>query len=135
MNSPRSKWKLYAMFPVAAVFVVIAGGALYVDHFTNRFRACNTAIRNSIASPDGKKAIVIFEKECGATVGFNTQASIAPTDRSFSPDKNPAFFVISGEQVVMAKWLGESEVEIAVIPGGTVFKSENSVGDIKIAYP
>jgi hypothetical protein len=123
------------MFPVVAVFAVIAGGALYVDHFMNHFGACNTAIRNSIPSPDGKKAIVIFEKECGAIVGFNTHASVAPTDRSFSPDKNPAFFVISGEQVVMAKWLGESEVEITVIPGGTVFKSENSVGDIKIAYP
>lgn len=36
------------------------------------------AVHNSIPSPNGDKSLVIFGKECGATVEFNTQASIAP---------------------------------------------------------
>jgi hypothetical protein len=36
----------------------------------------------------------------GATVPFNTQASIAPADGSFSPEKNPAFFVFSGDHAL-----------------------------------
>ncbi len=44
------------------------------------------------------------------------------------------FFAVSGEQVVMAKWLGDSAVEMAVTPGGKVFRSEQSVGDVKIVY-
>jgi len=37
----------------------------------------------------------------------------------------------------MARWLGDGAVEIiGLIPGGgKVYKREQSVGDIKIAYP
>jgi hypothetical protein len=125
----------WTVIPVFAVCAVIAVVALGIAYFVIDFGACKTVVRSSVPSPDGNKSIVIFEKECGATVGFNTQASIAPAGNSFSPDKNPAFFAISGEQSVMARWLENSAVEITVIPGGQVFRSEQSVGDIKIVYP
>ena len=96
---------------------------------------CETVVHSSKPSPNGKYAVVIFERECGATVGFNTQASIAPAGDRFSPEKSPAFFAISGKQDVMAKWLGDGAVEITVIPGGKIFRSENSVGDVKVVYP
>jgi hypothetical protein len=126
----------WIIIPVGAVCAVIAGGAIYIAYFMSGFDACETVVRSWIPSPDGSKSIVIFGKECGATVGFNTQASIAPAGDSFSLEKNPAFFAISGEPVVIAKWLGDNAVEIALIPGGSkVFRSERRVGDIKIAYP
>jgi hypothetical protein len=125
----------WVVIPVLALCAVIAGGALCIAYFTSGFGECRTVVRSSIPSPDGNKAIVIFGKECGATVPYNTQASIAPAGGSFSPEQNPAFFAISGEHVVMAKWLGDSAVETALIPGGgNVFRSDTSVGDIKIAY-
>jgi hypothetical protein len=63
--------------------------------------------------------------------------SIAPTGGSFSPEKNPTFFVVSGEQTIMARWLGDGAVEIiGLIPGGgKVYEREQNVGDSKIAYP
>ena len=127
----------WTIIPVVAVCAVIAAGALYIESFVSGFGACKTVVRGSIPSPDGSKSLVIFGKECGATVGFNTQASIAPAGSPFSPEKNPAFFAISGEHVVMARWLGDSAVEIVgLIPGGgKVFRSEPSVGDIKVVYP
>jgi hypothetical protein len=79
--------------------------------------ACETVIRRSIPSPDGNKSIVLFGRECWATVGFNTQVSIAPTGSSFSADTYPAFFLVSGLQVVMARWLQEKAIEISIIPG------------------
>jgi hypothetical protein len=121
--------------PVAAICTVIGVAALNIAYFMDGFGACKTVVRSSIPSPDGAKSIVIFGKECGATVGFNTQASIAPIGSPFSTEKSPAFFAISGEHVVIAKWLGDSTVEISSIPKGErVFKSEPRVGDIKIAY-
>jgi hypothetical protein len=63
---------------VVAVSAVIAGGTLSIEYFMSGFGACKTLVRTSIPSPDGSKSIVIFGKECGATVGLNTQASIAP---------------------------------------------------------
>src|ERR1700732_3680011 len=119
---------------VAAVCAMVAA-ALNIEYFMNSLGACKPVVRSSVPSPDGTKSIVIFGKECGATVGFNTQASIAPIGSSFSTEKSPAFFAISGVHVVIAKWLGDSTVEISSIPKGErVFKSEPRVGDIKVAY-
>jgi hypothetical protein len=125
----------WIVITVAAVCAVIAVAALNIAYFMDGFGACKTVVRSSIPSPDGTKSIVIFGKECGATVGFNTQASIAPIDGSFSFEQSPAFFVASGGHVIMAKWLGNSTVEISSIPEReTVFKSEQRVGDIEITY-
>ena len=130
----RRIWSI--AIPVVAVFAVIAVVALNIANFMNGFGTCKTVVRSSIRSPDGTKSIIIFGKECGATVGFNTQASIAPAGGSFSPDENPASFIISDSHDVIAKWLGDNAVEIALIPGGSkVFRSEQRVGDIKVVYP
>jgi hypothetical protein len=119
---------------VAALLVgMIAGGVFYISYLSGLV-GCKTVVRSSIPSPDGNKSIVIFEKECGATVPSNTQASIAPAGESFSPEKNPAFFVISGSQHVIARWRGNRAVEIAVIPGRNIFRREQSVGDIEVEY-
>jgi hypothetical protein len=120
---------------VVAVSAVIAGGTLSIEYFMSGFGACKTLVRTSIPSPDGSKSIVIFGKECGATVGLNTQASIAPAGGSFSPEKYPAFFVVSGTPELIATWLGDSAVAISLVPGGgKVFRNEPSVGGVKIEY-
>jgi hypothetical protein len=125
----------WMVIPVVTVCAVIAVAALNIACFMDGFGACKTVVRNSMPSPDGTKSIVIFGKECGATVGFNTQVSIAPSGGSFSQEKSPAFFAISGEHSIMAKWLGDSTVEISSIPEGErVLKSEQRVGEIRISY-
>jgi len=109
------------------------GSALYL---ASAFDPCQTVMRKSIPSPDGSNSIVVFGREYGAMVGFNTQVSIAPTGRSFSADKYPAFFVVSGVQAVMARWLEERAVEITIIPGAEkVFRREQRAGDFRIIYP
>jgi hypothetical protein len=126
----RARWIIPLLAACAAVAI---GGALYL---ASTFDPCQTVVRELIPSPDGSNSIVVFGRECGATVGFNTQVSIAPTGSSFSSDKYPAFFVVSGLQDVVARWLGQRAVEIAVIPGAEkVYRREERVGDIRIIYP
>jgi len=118
---------------LAACAAVTVGGVLYL---ASAFDPCQTVVRKSIPSPDSSNSIIVFGRECGATVGFNTQVSIAPTGSSFSADKYPAFFVVSGLQDVTARWLEERAVEIAISPGAEkVYRREERVGDIKVAYP
>ena len=128
--------RMWWIVPLVTVCAVIAGGALYIEYVMSGFGACKTVVRSSMPSPNGDKSLVIFGKECGTAVGFNTQASIAPASGSFSPEKSPAFFAISDEHVVTAKWLGADTVEIrGVIPGGAkVYNSEQSVGGITVVY-
>ena len=116
------------------VCAMITGGTLYIDYLMSAFGGCKAVVRSSIISPDGNKSIVIFGKECGATVGFNTQASIAPVRGPFSPEKNPAFFAISDRPDVMAKWIGDNAVEVVIPKGVGVFRSEQSVGEVRIEY-
>ncbi len=127
----RSARRIIPLLSACAAMTV--GGALYL---ASAWAPCQTIVRQSISSPHGSSSIVVFGRECGATVGFNTQVSIVPSGSSFSAEKYPAFFVTSGLQVVMATWLDESAVEIAIIPGAEkVSRREDHVGDIKIIYP
>jgi hypothetical protein len=128
-------WRVTASF-LAGLSAMMIGGFLSIGYFfISGFGECKAVVQDSISSPDGKKSIVIFRNECGETVGYNTQASIASAGNASSPEKNPAFFVVSGTPYIMAKWLGDKAVEINVAIGdGKVFKSDPNVGDIKVEY-
>jgi hypothetical protein len=120
----------------AFLIALIVGGVLYLGYPSiSIFGECTTVIRGSTPSPDRSKVVVVFRRDCGATVPFNTQASIAPAGDEFSSDKSPAFFTVSGTPEVMVTWLEEATVEIAVIPGADrIFKSEQSVAGVKVLY-
>jgi hypothetical protein len=120
---------------VIAILAVIGGGMLSVYYAVDRFGACTNAVLNTIASPDGSKVVVIFRKECNATVPYSVQASLAPANLPSPAEKVPPFFVVRGTPVVTAEWRGNRSVSLAVIPaGGKVFRSQESVGEIKIEY-
>jgi hypothetical protein len=124
----------WIVIPVVVIGAVIAGGALSIEYFMRGFGACKTMIHSSIPSPDGSKSIVIFEKGCGATVGFNTQVSIAPSQSAFSAERYPPFYVVSGQQEVQAKWRGNETVEVNIPGADQTFKREERVGSITIVY-
>jgi hypothetical protein len=119
---------------IVSVGALIAAGISYVSHLEGNFGECEVAVRKSIPSPDESKAIIIFDMECGATVGFNTQASIAPAQGLFSPSKNPPFFAISGADNVVATWLEDHTIQVVIPDGAKVFKREHSVGDVEVKY-
>ena len=120
---------------LVAFSAAIGAGFLSIDYIMYPFGRCETIIRNLIPSPDGRQSIVIFQRECGATVGFNTQASIAEAGRIFSTEEDPPFLVISGSPEIIAKWAGDHVVEVALIKGGDkVLRSEQSVGEIQVVY-
>ena len=131
-KSRRIWWKIIAIAVVAAL---IAYGTRSIYLFMSGIAACNTIVRSLTPAPDGKKSLVIFQKECGATVGFNTQASIAPTGEDFSTETSPAFLVVSGERVIVARWADDNTVEISSIPGkDRAFKNDQRVGNVKVLY-
>jgi hypothetical protein len=119
---------------VVAVAALSAGGISYISHIEGSSGECDVAIRKSIPSPNGSKAIIIFGMECGATVGFNTQASIAPAGGSFAPSDNPPFFAISGKDDVAVVWLENYIVQVVIPNGAKVFKKEQRVGDVDVKY-
>ena len=86
-------------------------------------------------SPDNSNAVFVFRQECNATVAYSTYASIAPTDRSFSADRDRAFLAFTSTAEVLVSWKGDDVVEIALIPGGVPFiRREERFGNVKIDY-
>jgi hypothetical protein len=120
---------------IAVAAAVIVGGVLSVIYTISLFGACSSTVFSTIPSPDGKKSIVIFRKKCNATVPYSTQASIAPAGLASPEDKIPAFFIISGTPAITAGWHGNNAVEMTVVaPAEKIFRKQQTVGDIEIAY-
>jgi hypothetical protein len=120
---------------IIMLVAVIAGGALSVAYTDSLFGACKTDILDTIPSPDGSRSVVVFRKQCAAAVPYSTQASVAPAGAAFSAERIPAFFIVAGTPAISADWRGNNKIEMAVTPaGGKVFRNQQSVGDIEVAY-
>ena len=83
---------------------------------------CGTTVHQTVAAPDGKLSAVVFDIDCGATTGFNTQVSIAPVGREFSPDRYPAFLKLDGRHDIAIKWIGERALEVSTPFGTRVYR-------------
>jgi hypothetical protein len=80
---------------IAAVAAVIGGGVLSVAYTVSSFGACSNAVLQTIPSPDGSRVIVIFRKQCNATVPYSTQVSLAPASVASPVEKVPPFFIVA----------------------------------------
>jgi hypothetical protein len=120
---------------IVAICVGIATLFGFIRYALDQFANCRNMVLSSIPSPDGTKAVYVFRQECNATVPDSVWASIAPTDRSFSPERNNAFVGLMPGAEIVSNWRGNDALEIAFIPGGKNFiKRDAKVGTIKIEY-
>lgn len=111
------------------------------------FESNNTEFDTIFSPKNGLKAIV-FERESGASSGFNTQISVlsavgklpdasgnvfaADTNRSEAPAWNRQENRNGPE--VKVRWISENEIEISYDKRARVFVAENKVGDVVITY-
>jgi hypothetical protein len=122
-----------AVLAVAGMGIAILLGFHW--YALEQFVSCRNVVLSSTRSPDGTKAVVVFRQECNATVPDSMYASIAPTDRPFSPDRNHAFLGFIRAAEVLSSWRGNNVVEIALVPGGGPFiRREETVGSVQVDY-
>jgi hypothetical protein len=125
-----------AIAVLAVIGMGIAALLGLVCYALEGFASCNNEVLSSTRSPDGTKAVFVFRQECNATVPDSMYASIGPTGRPFSPDRNHAFLGFVGGAEVLSSWRGNDVVEIALIPGRErgFIRHEETVGNIKVDY-
>ncbi len=123
---------LMAIQVVAIVFFVGIGASVYT--LIQEISKCSVVVHKSIPSPDASRLAVVHEMGCGATVGFNTQVSIAPADRTFSRDRNPSFFSIRGQHDLAVRWVSDKVIEIEVPKAETIYGNDARVGDVTVEY-
>lgn len=97
------------------------------------FDICDTVIAQTLSAPGGTRKLIIFHRACGATVDFNTHASIIPAGRFFSFDANPAFVSVSGKMLA-ARWLARDKILVLLPRGEKVFRQTRRSNGVTILY-
>jgi hypothetical protein len=125
--------------------LAIGGCIALLDHLFSDM--CGTTVTDQVASPSGQLKAVVFQIDCGATTGFNTQVAIVPGSRDISgKDAIPkSFFAADGNHgkapegkvhgpEVRLHWLSDSSLEIQHHELARVIRAEQSSKGVAVAY-
>ena len=93
---------------------------------------CANEIKGELISPDKTKKIVLFSRGCGATTGFNTQASILDITEDLT--EQPETFFTIDKASAKVKWISQSKILVIIQSGAQIFKQESLQDGITIEY-
>jgi hypothetical protein len=93
---------------------------------------CGNEVVSSISSPSHAISAVIFNRDCGATTGFSTQVSIVQAGEAPSGGGNT--LILGGTVPLKLRWVSESELLITGLGSARVFKQEQLVTGVSVAY-
>jgi len=125
----------------ATIIVLVIAGWLLSELLENAM--CGNDYIQTLKSPDTKHTAVLFQRDCGATTSFSTQASIFPRD-VYPPNKPGNVFGIElkGEgpagywhgPIARMTWLDNRTLEIRYDHTATTFRREVRSGAIEVRY-
>ncbi len=93
---------------------------------------CTNDVRASVPSPSGRLHAVVFSRECGATVGFNTQVSLVAAAEQ--PEDSGNVVVLKGKVPLQLRWQSETELIVTGAAATEQFKREVLVGAVRVRY-
>ena len=127
--------------------VLVAVGVTAVAAVTAYSACMNFCGNDKLAehlAPGREWKVVVFQRDCGATTGFSTQASVLPADSDlpnrggniFGADDNRGAAPAGpgGGPVVDVRWQSPNEVTIIHSSRARVFKAEDHHSGIRVAY-
>ena len=98
---------------VAGVVLLLAAGSVYLFLSRWDFWGCENELVQAVHSPDGALQAVIFQRDCGATTGYNRQVVILRASERF-PRRVAlrSFFAPEGQPKIEAVWEGSRQLRI-----------------------
>lgn len=138
-------WELTLVI-LASAALVIVGLALGIGSlsFLSSPDMCANEVLREHSSPGGKLKVVVFQRNCGATTGFSTQASILSVEEDL-PDEGGNLFVSDtnhgaapsgpgGGPEVRVGWKNARELWLSHHGNARIFKAEREVRGIAVSY-
>jgi hypothetical protein len=117
--------------------LIIAGWLLIPD-------PCENVLLGEYASPDHARELVVFQRDCGATTGFSTQASLVRTGAGLANEAGNVFVSDTNHGAAQSgpgggpqldvSWESPSLVRLSYHPATRVFKSLANLDGISIRY-
>ena len=124
------------------IVMLAAAYALFVSRFADGM--CGNEVLTEVLSPDSQKRAVVFQRDCGATTGFSTQASVLRIGKSLPNDGGNIFIADTnhgavpygpgGGPYVAVFWEGTDELVVRYRAGSRIFKAEQSLGDTHVRF-
>jgi hypothetical protein len=93
---------------------------------------CENEVAARLPSPSGRLEAVVFNRGCGASVGFNTQLSIVSAGQV--PEGGGNALILDGTVPLGITWISESSLEVVGTGGARAFKKEPSAADVSVSY-
>lgn len=94
---------------------------------------CENDVSETSHSPSGKMKAVVFNRGCGATVGFNTQVSVLPASAAL-PNDGGNVLIVDDTVPLKLEWQSDQALRITGRFETRVFKQESSVDGIQVTY-
>ena len=89
----------------------------------------------SVGSPNKSLKAIVFERNAGATTGFNRQIAIIESSKPFGEnDTTESFFCITGEAKVEVIWLSETNILVRYPLWQQVIRTNSQAGRVSISY-
>ncbi len=93
---------------------------------------CENEVLERVAAPSGKLEAVTFARECGATVGFNTQVSVVVAGAT--PQESGNVLILDGRVRLRATWLSADSLQILGVASARPYKQEYRIEGVSVAY-
>jgi hypothetical protein len=133
--------KAIVILATVTSLIVIAFGFFLYQTFA---KVCGNEILSEFVSPDNSKKIVVFQRDCGATTPFSTQASLlAITDKLpdeggnvFSGDTNhgAAPSRPGGGPELRVRWEDRNGLILEHHKAARIFKATQRIGEVEVQY-
>ncbi len=99
------------------------------------FWSCENELLQTVLSPDKSLKVVVFERDCGATTGFNRQvAMLKNSGRVPKHASIDSFLCLAGQPRFEVVWLSSTEVRIRYESGSKVFRKSFPGGPVKVSF-
>jgi hypothetical protein len=141
----KRRWKI-SLFVIsglagAAMMLVLGPYLLVTLAFPDM---CGNEPVAEYPSPDRTMKVLVFQRDCGATTGFSTQASLVSAAGKMPTDGGNLFIAGTdhgvspagswGGPTVAVRWEGSHNIVVEHDERARVFKAESRIGDIAIRY-
>jgi hypothetical protein len=93
---------------------------------------CGNEIASRTASANGKLDVVVYNRNCGATTGFNTQVSIVPTGQE--PKGSGTVLILDGTVPLKVNWTSETSLTLFGMRSARVFHKAKQSKGVTISY-
>lgn len=138
--SPVTRKAIVISATVTAL-IVIAFGFFLDQTFA---KVCGNEILSEFVSPDNSKKVVVFQRDCGATTAFSTQASLLAITEKL-PDKGGNVFSADtnhgaapsrpgGGPELRVRWEDRNGLILEHHKATRIFKAAQRIDEVEVRY-